>query len=246
MCVCVCDLCCSDALAKDVMATCDYVESLGGPCVSVGRRWREHIAEGRWELKEVFYWAQPQPFWDMPAEVTTDLQQSAMVFVKGDANYRRLLGDCEWELTTPFATVRRVRAYVVVAGVNTARPHPGADRDHTQEPPGGCRRCYLAQRLWIRLHGRTHRVAHSHTSAANLGCRASLNLPGRFSFLPPNTFGSELTDITERCRWRATSRPRSARFARSRRACPRRALAALPSASPAGLGFAVGLVSTAS
>lgn len=95
----------SDALAKDVMATCDYVESLGGPCVSVGRRWREHIAEGRWELKEVFYWAQPQPFWDMPAEVTTDLQQSAMVFVKGDANYRRLLGDCEWELTTPFATV---------------------------------------------------------------------------------------------------------------------------------------------
>jgi hypothetical protein len=91
------------------MATCDYVESLGGPCVSVGRRWRDHIAKGRWDLKEVFYWAQPQPFWDMPAEVTADLAQSAMVFVKGDANYRRLLGDCEWELTTPFATVRRVR-----------------------------------------------------------------------------------------------------------------------------------------
>jgi hypothetical protein len=40
----------SDALGKDVLATCDYVESLGGPCVSVAKRWREHIAAARCEL----------------------------------------------------------------------------------------------------------------------------------------------------------------------------------------------------
>jgi hypothetical protein len=38
-------------------------------------------------------------------QVTEDLKNSAMVFVKGDANYRRLLGDCEWELTRPFSEV---------------------------------------------------------------------------------------------------------------------------------------------
>jgi hypothetical protein len=30
---------------------------------------------------------------------------SAMVFVKGDANYRRLLGDRTWPLDTPFSDV---------------------------------------------------------------------------------------------------------------------------------------------
>ena len=90
-------------------------EPLTGPCSHRGAnpltRWaRSALTDSlfrcnRWELKEVFYWAQPQPFWDMPAEVVADLKQSAMVFVKGDANYRRLLGDCQWELTTPFTTV---------------------------------------------------------------------------------------------------------------------------------------------
>eukprot|EP00241_Pyramimonas_parkeae_P016540 CAMPEP_0114299282 /NCGR_PEP_ID=MMETSP0059-20121206/12887_1 /TAXON_ID=36894 /ORGANISM="Pyramimonas parkeae, Strain CCMP726" /LENGTH=449 /DNA_ID=CAMNT_0001421737 /DNA_START=77 /DNA_END=1426 /DNA_ORIENTATION=- len=95
----------SDALAKDVLATCDFVEGLGGGSESVARRWRSHIENGAWEMKEVFYWCQPQPFWDMPEEVVSDLKSSAMVFVKGDANYRRLLGDCEWDLTTPFEKV---------------------------------------------------------------------------------------------------------------------------------------------
>jgi Damage-control phosphatase ARMT1-like domain len=34
-----------------------------------------------------------------------DSGSSAMVFVKGDANYRRLLGDRTWPLDTPFGDV---------------------------------------------------------------------------------------------------------------------------------------------
>eukprot|EP00240_Pyramimonas_obovata_P005265 CAMPEP_0118928244 /NCGR_PEP_ID=MMETSP1169-20130426/5534_1 /TAXON_ID=36882 /ORGANISM="Pyramimonas obovata, Strain CCMP722" /LENGTH=393 /DNA_ID=CAMNT_0006870169 /DNA_START=269 /DNA_END=1450 /DNA_ORIENTATION=- len=95
----------SDALAKDVLATADFVSSLDPSSSPAGARWREHIESGKWQLPEGFYWAQPNPMWDMPEEVTEDLKKSSMVFMKGDANYRRLLGDCEWPLTKPFSEV---------------------------------------------------------------------------------------------------------------------------------------------
>ena len=41
----------------------------------------------------------------MPEEVKQDLSQSKLVFVKGDANYRRLLGDRDWSFDTPFSDV---------------------------------------------------------------------------------------------------------------------------------------------
>jgi Damage-control phosphatase ARMT1-like domain len=44
--------------------------------------------------------------WDMPRHVRNDLAKRCdLVFVKGDANYRRLLGDCDWDLTAPFDDV---------------------------------------------------------------------------------------------------------------------------------------------
>lgn len=43
--------------------------------------------------------------WEMPSELRAELSDSAMVFVKGDANYRRLLGDAQWALNTPFQDV---------------------------------------------------------------------------------------------------------------------------------------------
>ena len=36
--------------------------------------------------------------WDMPAELKSKLSsKSDVCFVKGDANYRRLLGDLKWD-----------------------------------------------------------------------------------------------------------------------------------------------------
>lgn len=34
-----------------------------------------------------------------------DFHNSALVVIKGDANYRRLLGDRHWPFTTPFADI---------------------------------------------------------------------------------------------------------------------------------------------
>jgi len=96
----------SDALAKDVIHTIDYLASQpsSSPAAAeLAARWRGHVASGRWDLSEHFFWAQPTAFWSMPSDIRSDLSaNSALVFVKGDANYRRMLGDLAWDLSTPF------------------------------------------------------------------------------------------------------------------------------------------------
>ena len=51
------------------------------------------------------FWCQPTAFWDMPEAIVNKLSSSALVFVKGDANYRRLLGERQWPLDTDAKTV---------------------------------------------------------------------------------------------------------------------------------------------
>ena len=49
---------------------------------------------------------QPFPIWELPPHLREDLgANSALVFTKGDANYRRLLGDRSWALDAPFTDV---------------------------------------------------------------------------------------------------------------------------------------------
>ncbi len=41
----------------------------------------------------------------MPPELQFNLAPASLVICKGDANYRRLLGDCHWLPSTPFDAV---------------------------------------------------------------------------------------------------------------------------------------------
>jgi Damage-control phosphatase ARMT1-like domain len=97
----------SDAMAKDVMDTIDYLCRPESSCEAsvLGQRWATNVQNGRWVLVEAYFWAQPSPMWEMPSAVAKDMSMSALVFVKGDANYRRLLGDCAWPLDTPFQDI---------------------------------------------------------------------------------------------------------------------------------------------
>ena len=42
------------------------------------------------------------PFWQLPTDLRANLSHSSLIISKGDANYRRLLGDRHWPFTTPF------------------------------------------------------------------------------------------------------------------------------------------------
>ena len=43
--------------------------------------------------------------WEMPPEVAATMASDAIVFVKGDLNYRRLVGERDWALDAPFADI---------------------------------------------------------------------------------------------------------------------------------------------
>jgi hypothetical protein len=49
------------------------------------------------------YWNSPLSLWELPAELERLFESARLVLLKGDANYRRALGDALWPPTTPFA-----------------------------------------------------------------------------------------------------------------------------------------------
>ncbi|OSX71537.1 hypothetical protein BU14_0523s0004 [Porphyra umbilicalis] len=96
----------SDACAKDVTwAVGELGRSPVAATAELGRRWEGLLASGRLVLVENDFWVQPSAFWEMGAALRAELGGASLVIVKGDANYRRLLGDRQWAFDTPFADV---------------------------------------------------------------------------------------------------------------------------------------------
>jgi hypothetical protein len=94
----------SDAIAADVDAA---LARLGAEAGAGPRRAyqsvRAALDAGRLSLAAHSMWTSSLLFRDMPADLSADLAQAKAVFIKGDANYRRLIGDARWEVTTPLA-----------------------------------------------------------------------------------------------------------------------------------------------
>jgi uncharacterized protein with ATP-grasp and redox domains len=96
----------SDATIKDVRNTLEFLAANGGGEVqSLAHRLQEYVAEGRLLCREDAFWTAPLVFWEMPEELQTELAQSRLIFIKGDANYRRCLGDRKWPFTTSFEDI---------------------------------------------------------------------------------------------------------------------------------------------
>jgi hypothetical protein len=63
------------------------------------------LAEKRWVLSEHPFWVTSSFFFEMPEDLQATLAQARLVILKGDANYRRLIGDCHWQPTMPFESI---------------------------------------------------------------------------------------------------------------------------------------------
>jgi hypothetical protein len=98
----------SDAMIKDIRATVDFLAGdEDGNVKALAARLARYLDEGRLRLAADAYWSSPLSAWEMPSPVWSDLARSQLVISKGDANYRRLLGDRHWPYTTPFAEIVR-------------------------------------------------------------------------------------------------------------------------------------------
>lgn len=96
----------SDAMIKDVHDTVEFHSNVESSEVKYfARRLQDYIASEQLILSEDYFWTSPLPFWEIPESLKSELSNASLLIVKGDANYRRLLGDRHWDFSTNFTDI---------------------------------------------------------------------------------------------------------------------------------------------
>jgi len=104
----------SDAMPRDLWRLLDRMRERRDSLRETGARLREAFDAGRLRLAPDPFWTGPLFLWDAPDHLRVSLDAATVVVLKGDANYRRLVGDALWPPSTPFArSCEYVRAPVV-------------------------------------------------------------------------------------------------------------------------------------
>lgn len=94
----------SDVITDDVQSHVEAVYEAVDE--DLGNRWRQYVASATWSSHEDGgFWSMPYALWEMPEKVRLSLGEGQLTVVKGDANYRRALGDRAWAYNTPFSEV---------------------------------------------------------------------------------------------------------------------------------------------
>ena len=116
----------SDARPADIRATIQALsEAAAVPLRAAGDLLGRLLAEGRLRIRDHWFWNGPRFFHDMPPDLRAELRAAELVLIKGDANYRRLVGDRHWPASTalesltgyfpaPFAALRTMKSEIVV------------------------------------------------------------------------------------------------------------------------------------
>jgi uncharacterized protein with ATP-grasp and redox domains len=66
---------------------------------------RRALHDGRLRIAPDAFWNSPGSLWDMPADLERELSEARLVILKGDAHYRRAVGDALWPADTPTSSV---------------------------------------------------------------------------------------------------------------------------------------------
>lgn len=103
----------SDVTEEDFAWTLDMMTSSDDSSVSdFGLKCKSHLQSGSWVLKSDQFWTLPYDFSEMKSwapELYNDLAKADLIFFKGDLNYRKLVGDRQWDPTTSF--VKSLRGF---------------------------------------------------------------------------------------------------------------------------------------
>ena len=117
----------SDTTTADITWTLGQLTGCSGEneALSVlAGRWQKYFQSSVWTSHADSFWTFPHTFNEMldcDQELYTDLQGDQLVIFKGDLNYRKLVGDLNWETTASFpAALRGFRPSRVLA-VRTAK-----------------------------------------------------------------------------------------------------------------------------
>jgi uncharacterized protein with ATP-grasp and redox domains len=97
----------SDAIPQDIWMTLEAMRSRGQSANALATRLIDAWNAGRLKLAPHPFWNSSFFMWDMPITLHNLMDTARLVIVKGDANYRRAVGDSVWAVDTPFLDVLR-------------------------------------------------------------------------------------------------------------------------------------------
>ncbi|MFE2028689.1 damage-control phosphatase ARMT1 family protein [Streptomyces hygroscopicus] len=93
----------SDATTEDVVDCLRRLTGAEGAAAGAGRRLWAAMADGRLAVRTHDFFRAPLPYQDMPGDLRREFAGATLTVMKGDLNYRRLVGDRLWPPTTSFA-----------------------------------------------------------------------------------------------------------------------------------------------
>lgn len=105
----------------------------------IAKRMQRYMEEGRVVLEAHPFWNSPHFFNEMPDDLIKQLEKNSLVIVKGDANYRRLLGDVIYPQEYTFDQVTAYFPTNLVA-LRTTKSDPivGIDKQTMQQLDKEC------------------------------------------------------------------------------------------------------------
>jgi len=97
----------SDIIVPDMLMMLNAMRSgeHGEAIEQLGRRLQMALDEGRMHLAPGAFWNSPYVLREMPERLANGFKGAALVIIKGDLNYRRMVEDRLWETDVPFAEV---------------------------------------------------------------------------------------------------------------------------------------------
>ncbi|WP_317620412.1 damage-control phosphatase ARMT1 family protein [Streptomyces sp. CBMA156] len=94
----------SDATMADVLASVERLRcATSAAAAAVGGRLWQAMNGGALVVRTHPFFCAPLPYDEMPVDLRAEFTGAGMTVLKGDLNYRRLVGDRLWPPTTPFA-----------------------------------------------------------------------------------------------------------------------------------------------
>uniref|UniRef100_A0A914VE78 Damage-control phosphatase ARMT1 n=1 Tax=Plectus sambesii TaxID=2011161 RepID=A0A914VE78_9BILA len=101
----------SDTTANDFVWTTELLRSSQEKSLAeFGHKWNERMECGEFVFQAHPFWTYPFAYCEMEKyapDLLADLSQSSFIILKGDLNYRKLVGDRDWPLDTPFLDALR-------------------------------------------------------------------------------------------------------------------------------------------
>jgi len=92
----------SDATTADLLAALGRMRAASGGAEATAARLSAALRDGGLHVTTHEFYCAPLSFHDMPEDLAAVFAAARLTVVKGDLNYRRLVGDRRWQAATPF------------------------------------------------------------------------------------------------------------------------------------------------